>query len=86
MGAVDDIAHDYIGDGIDDLGDDGEDHQKCAAPNMGQLQNIRIVDIQIGGKHGVEQQCAGRAQQIPQPFFPAAHLPRMDSALKCFAV
>ena len=68
-GAVNDVAHGYIGDGINDFGDDGENHQKSAAPYAGQLEYIGIVDIEVSSQYGVEQQCPGGPQQIPQPFF-----------------
>ena len=45
MGTVDDIAHNDVGDGIHDFGHNGEHHQKRPAPEGGQLQNIRIVDV-----------------------------------------
>ena len=82
VGAVDDIAHDHVGDGIDDLGNDGEDHQKRPAPDMGQLQNIRVVDVEISSQHGVEQQRSRRAQKIAQPLFFGADIDRVDPALE----
>ena len=45
MGAVNDVAHDYIGDGIDNLGGNGEDYQEGPAPDMGQLQYVRVIDV-----------------------------------------
>ena len=83
MGAVNDVAHDHIGNGIDDFGNDGEYHQKCTAPKTGELQDIRIIDIQIGRQHRIQQQCAGRAKKISQPFFPGPHLLGCDPASEC---
>ena len=86
MRAVDDIAHDHVCSGVNDFGKDGEYHQKCTAPDMGQLQDIRVINIQVSSKHSVEQQRTGGAKQIPQPFFFASYFRRTDPALKCFAV
>lgn len=64
VGTVNDIAHNHIGNSVDDFGNDGEDHQKPPAPNVCQLQDIRVIDIQVGCEHGVEQQRTRRAEQI----------------------
>ena len=85
-GAVDDLAHDHIGDGIDDLGHDGEDHQEGAAPKAAKLQDVRIVDVQICGQHRVQQQRAGRSQQIAKPTFFTADLIRGHKARKILSV
>ena len=69
MGAVNDIAHHHIGDGINDFGNNGENDKERAAPKGSQLQNIRIVDIQIGSQHSIEQQRPRRSQEITEPFF-----------------
>lgn len=81
-GPVDDVAHDYVGHGVDDFGHDGEHHQKSAAPKPRELENVRVVNVQVGGQHGVQQQRPGGAQQVAQPFFGGFYILRMNFALE----
>ena len=50
---VDNVTHDHVGDGIDDLADNGEHYQERPTPHRGQLEYIGIVDVQISGQHRV---------------------------------
>ena len=77
-----DIAHNDVRDCVYNFGDKREHNKKRTAPDGGQLQNIGIVDIQIGCKHGVEQKRAAGTEQIPEPFFFACDILRMDPAVK----
>ena len=82
LGTVDDIAHNDIRDCVYNFGDKREHDEKRTAPDGSQFQNIGIVDIQIGCKHGVEQERAAGTEQIPEPFFFACDILRMDPAVK----
>ena len=73
-GAVNDIPHDDVGDGIDDFGDDGKDDQERPAPDRGQLEHICVVHVQISRQHCVQQQRTGRTEEIPQPLFRRRHI------------
>ena len=42
---------------------DGKHHQKGAAPECRELQNIGVIDVEIGCQHCVQEQCPGRPQQ-----------------------
>ena len=80
--AVDDIAHNDICDCVYNFGDKREHNKKRTAPDGCQLQNIGIIDVQIGCKHGVEQECAAGTEQIPEPFFFACDILRVYAAVK----
>ena len=54
MSTVNDLTHDHIGNGIDDLGNNGKNNQERAAPKAAQLQNVCVVNIQIGCQHRIE--------------------------------
>ena len=86
MGTVNDLTHDHIGDGINELGDDGKNNQKCTAPEATQLQNIRIVDVQVSSKYRIQKQGTGRAQQVTQPFFSTANLIGFDAGGKALSI
>ena len=80
--AVDDIAHYDIRDCVYNFRYQRKHHEKRAAPDGGQLQNIGIIDVQIGRKHGIEQKRATGAQQVSEPFFFPGNTLRMDPAVK----
>ena len=82
LGAVDDIAHNDICDCVYNFGDKREHDEKRTAPDGSQFQNIGVVDIQIGCKHGVEQERAAGTEQIPEPFFFTSDVLRVYAAVK----
>ena len=82
LGAVDDITHNDICDCVYNFGDKREHDEKRTAPDGGQLQNIGVIDVQIGCKHGVEQKRAAGTEQVAEPFFFACDVLRVYAAVK----
>ena len=80
--AVDDIAHDYVRHGVQHLADDGEYHEEGPAPEPREIQYVGVVDVQIRRQHRVQEQRAGRPEQIAEPLFLPAHILRAYAALK----
>ena len=72
-GAVNDITHHDIGDSINDLGHNRKYGEEYTSPDVRQIQNVGIVNVQIGSEHGVEKQCSSRADQVSEPFLPCLY-------------
>jgi len=79
-GAVNDAAHDHVGGGVDELADNGENHEKRAAPHACEVEHIGVVDVEIGRQHRIEKQSARGPQQVAQPFFFCGDVVRTDPA------
>lgn len=78
-GAVDDAAHDDVGDGIHDLGDQGHKGNECA----GESQHISIELGQIAaGDTVVGQEHDGRADKVAENFFRPGSVCRLDAGVK----
>ena len=68
MGAVDDDAHQYVCDRVDDFGNNREKEQEHASPNPIELQNVGVIDVEVGREDRVEEQRSRGAEQISDPF------------------
>ena len=67
--AVDDVAHDDVRHRVNSFGDQRKHGKEQSAADGRQVQNVRIVNVEVGREYSVEQQSPDRTEQITEPFF-----------------
>ena len=78
FGAVDHVTEYDIGYRINNLGYDWEYSEEYTAPDMGQVQNVCIIDVQICSEDCIQKQCSCGADQITQPFLTRLYVIRFN--------